>query len=39
VVKERDVPLYEIGVDRNGRLTQTSLQAGFAVSVSHWDPL
>ena len=39
VVKERDVPLYDIGVDQNGRVAQRSLQAGFPVGVSHWDPL
>jgi hypothetical protein len=39
VVKERDLPLYEIRVDSNGRMALTSLEAGFPVSVSHWDPL
>jgi len=39
VVKDRDVPLYEIRVDQNGRMTQASLEAGFPVGVSHWDPL
>jgi hypothetical protein len=39
VVKERDLPLYEIRVDQNGRMTSTSLEAGFPVGVSHWNPL
>lgn len=39
VVKERDLPLYEISVDQNGRMTRRNLEAGFPVGVSHWDPL
>ena len=39
VVKERDLPLYEIRVDKNGGMTQTTLEAGFPVGVSRWNPL
>jgi hypothetical protein len=38
LVKERDLPLYEINLDQGGRMSQRSLQAGDSVGVSHWDP-
>ena len=39
VVADKDLPLYEISMDQNGRLATLSLQAGSAVGVTYWNPL
>jgi hypothetical protein len=38
-VKERDLPLYEINIDQNGRMVTLSLSAGGPSSMTQWNPL
>ncbi|MBZ5621556.1 MAG: hypothetical protein LAQ69_22935 [Acidobacteriia bacterium] len=38
-VKERDLPLYEINLDPNGRMVLLSLQPGGPSGMTSWNPL
>jgi hypothetical protein len=37
VVKDRDLPLYQVILDRGGRLTVRSLQAGAPSGIIYWN--
>jgi hypothetical protein len=39
VVKERDLPIYAILVERDGRVALKRLEPGMPVGLSQWDPL
>lgn len=38
-VKERDLPLYEINIEPNGRMVTLSMLAGGSSGVTRWNPL
>jgi hypothetical protein len=36
VVKQRDLPLYQVSVDRNGRIVVRKLEAGTESGSTNW---
>jgi hypothetical protein len=39
VVKDRDLPLYQVILDRSNRLSMRSLQAGAPSGIIYWNGL